>query len=368
MASHGLSPDWRCIFANDIDPGKSISYRANNDAGPFRLADVNSLTLQDLPGAADLAWASFPCQDLSLAGNGAGLIGKRSGTFWPFWNLIKGLASEGRGPAIVALENVYGAITSRRGKDLAAIADAFADLGYQLSCCVIDAVHFLPQSRPRLFVIGVRGDVLIPNDLRRSAPSEQWQPMALMRSIEKFGTSARRSLFYPNLPNPAQRNLRLEDIVDAEPKGVEWHEPNQTRHILSLMDENNAAKVRARKRLGTPCVGTVYRRTRPDENGGKAQRAEVRFDGVAGCLRTPGGGSSRQILLIVEQRRVRSRLLSPREVARLMGLPEQYILPEQYNEAYRLAGDGVVVPVVKYLSESFFLPLLAANRISAVAA
>ena len=47
-------------------------------------------------------------------------------------------------------------------------------------------------------------------------------------------------------------------------------------------------------------VGAVYRRTRPDENGIKRQRAEVRFDDVAGCLRTPAGGSSRQIILVVE--------------------------------------------------------------------
>jgi len=49
------------------------------------VGDVGGLTSRDLPGRADLAWASFPCQDLSLAGMGAGLKGKRSGTFWPFW-------------------------------------------------------------------------------------------------------------------------------------------------------------------------------------------------------------------------------------------------------------------------------------------
>jgi DNA (cytosine-5)-methyltransferase 1 len=53
---------------------------------------VGSLTTKDVPAeAADMAWASFPCQDLSLAGGGAGLKGERSGTFWPFWNLMKGL-------------------------------------------------------------------------------------------------------------------------------------------------------------------------------------------------------------------------------------------------------------------------------------
>lgn len=92
------------------------------------------------------------------------------------------------------------------------------------------------------------------------------------------------------------------------------------------------------------------------------QRAEIRFDDVAGCLRTPSGGSSRQTIMVVDGKRVRSRLLSPREAARLMGLPDTYQLPKNYNEAYHLAGDGVAVPVVRFLAEHLLEPLLAAVR------
>ena len=106
-------------------------------------------------------------------------------------------------------------------------------------------------------------------------------------------------------------------------------------------------------------VGTVYKRTRDDKNGDKVQRAEIRFDGVAGCLRTPAGGSSRQLVVIVEEESVRSRLISSRETARLMGLPENYELPENYNEAYHLTGDGVVVPVVRHLATHVLEPILA---------
>ena len=92
----------------------------------------------------------------------------------------------------------------------------------------------------------------------------------------------------------------------------------------------------------------------------KVQRAEIRFDDVAGCLRTPVGGSSRQTIMVIEGKRVRSRLLSPREAARLMGLPDAYALPKNYNDAYHLAGDGVAVPVVRFLAEHVLEPLLAA--------
>jgi DNA (cytosine-5)-methyltransferase 1 len=103
----------------------------------------------------------------------------------------------------------------------------------------------------------------------------------------------------------------------------------------------------------------VYKRTRVDgATGKKVQRAEIRFDEIAGCLRTPAGGSSRQTIMIIDGKRVRSRLLSPREAARLMGLPDTYVLPKNYNDAYHLAGDGVVVPVVRYLADSILEPIL----------
>jgi DNA (cytosine-5)-methyltransferase 1 len=56
-------------------------------------------------------------------------------------------------------------------------------------------------------------------------------------------------------------------------------------------------------------------------------------------------------VLVVGNRRVRTRLLTAREAARLMGVPEDYPLPGRYNESYHLFGDGVAVPVVRYLAE-----------------
>ncbi len=138
-----------------------------------------------------------------------------------------------------------------------------------------------------------------------------------------------------------------------------WHTEAEARRLLELMSELNLAKVERAKRAGQRVAGAIYRRTRRDSAGLRVQRAEVRFDGVAGCLRTPGGGSSRQTIVIVEGDRVRTRLLSAREAARLMGLPDKYQLPQNYNEAYHLAGDGVVVPVVRFLAAHLLEPLLA---------
>ncbi|MCI0506201.1 MAG: DNA cytosine methyltransferase, partial [Gammaproteobacteria bacterium] len=141
MARAGLGNRWRCLFANDIDEKKASTYAANWGDDHFVLADVAKVTTDYLIGRADLAWASFPCQDLSLAGVGAGIHAERSGTFWPFWKLMRSLNKEGRGPKLIVLENVNGALTSHEGKDFAAISTALAESDYRFGAIVIDAVH-----------------------------------------------------------------------------------------------------------------------------------------------------------------------------------------------------------------------------------
>lgn len=142
--------------------------------------------------------------------------------------------------------------------------------------------------------------------------------------------------------------------------------PEETNRLLSLMAPRHLAKVHQAQTSGLPTVGMVYRRTRI-EQGKKAQRAEVRFDGVSGCLRTPAGGSSRQFLLLVERERIRSRLLSVREAARLMGLPDTYELPERYNDGYHVMGDAIAPPAVAWLERHLLRPLAPGDESVCVA-
>lgn len=368
MAGFGLGPHWKCLFANDIDSQKSASYRDNHNGGAeLLLRDVAQVELSDLPGAPDLVWASFPCQDLSLAGKGAGLAGKRSGMFKPFWKLVEQLHADGRGPKIIALENVYGAIRSNGGRDFATLASAFSDLGYCFGAIVVDAAHFLPHSRPRFFMIGIRPDLRIPEARISDDPSSPWHPPALIEGHNLLSASSEAHWQWWNLGAPPARNIPLSALVEENPSGVAWNTKAKTDYLLSLMSDLNLKKVEAAMELGTKVVGTIYRRTRTGTDGVKRQRAEVRFDDIAGCLRTPAGGSSRQTIIMVEGKKVRSRLLSPREAASLMGLPDTFVLPTKYNDAYKLAGDGVAVPVVKHLAENIFEPILKQNRLALVA-
>lgn len=359
MARAGLGTGWSCLFANDFDHKKSRTYRDNwGQDTPLKTDDVAAVKTADLPGAADLVWASFPCQDLSLAGAGAGLKGERSGTFWPFWTVMRALRKEGRAPSIIVLENVCGTLTSHGGKDFTAICDALRQADYRFGAMVIDAALFVPQSRPRLFIIAVRNDIAIPPALDASSRTIHWHTRTLVTAYNRLSQRSKDNWIWWAIPEPPRRNVNFADLTEDNPRSVPWHSREETKQLLSMMSAVNRAKVEAAKRSGRRMVGAIYKRTRHDENGYKVQRAEIRFDDVAGCLRTPAGGSSRQLIMVIEGAAVRSRLISSRETARLMGLPDDYRLPDNYNEAYHLTGDGVVVPVVRHLAEHVFEPLL----------
>ena len=362
MARLGLGPFWRCTFANEWSEKKASAYRACfGPSDELSVKDVAQLDLNDLPGVPELVWASFPCQDLSLAGSGAGLDGKRSGTFRPFWRLVSGMAARGRAPRLVTVENVVGTLTSHSGKDFGSIVQAFVETGYRVGALVIDAIHFLPQSRPRLFIVGVQNDVPIPAKLSATTPSGPWHTRTLVRAQRQLPASLASAWVWWSLPVPKDRIPTLASLVEDDPIGVSWHAEQETRKLFRLMTALHRKKVEDATRVGGRQVGTIYKRTRPARTGAMVQRAEVRFDGISGCLRTPVGGSSRQTVIVASKGYARTRLLSTREAARLMGVPDSYPLPTAYNDGYHVFGDGVAVPVVGWI-EKHLLRELAATR------
>ncbi|MBE7218554.1 MAG: DNA cytosine methyltransferase, partial [Caulobacteraceae bacterium] len=308
MARAGLGSGWRTAFANDLDPGKAAAYALNGEA--LRLGDVWALEAADLPGRADLAWASSPCQDLSLAGRRLGLEGARSSAFWGFHRLLQGLAADGRLPRAVVVENVAGLLTSGGGTDFAALVAALARLGYTVGALEIDAARFTPQSRPRLFVVAAQAAA---PGLALAAPEPPFHGARLREAHARLSADLQARWAWWRLPTPPARNLVLADLLELD---APWDASAQTARLMALLSPLHAARlelerVRSRAAPGLR-AGTLFRRTRA-QDGRRVQRAEVRFDGVAGCLRTPRGGSSRQVVVAVEDGAVRSRKLTPRE-------------------------------------------------------
>jgi len=188
MARAGLGSKWLCIFANDFDTKKGFSYMQNWGGDSLKISDVANVSIADIPATADLAWASFPCQDLSLAGMGAGLKGDRSGTFWPFWKIIRKLGTENRAPKMIVIENVCGTITSHEGKDFSAICKALHDEGYLFGAFVVDAAEFVPQSRPRLFIVGLKQGISKTSLVMTHEIDPKWHTEALVRAHQNLNS------------------------------------------------------------------------------------------------------------------------------------------------------------------------------------
>ena len=250
------------------------------------------------------------------------------------------------------IENVCGLITSHGGKDFDAICDALVGADYRFGVLVIDAALFVPQSRERVFIVAIDAALSIPAELAIDRPSLPVHPPA------KACLRQRSAPIWWSLSVPPARNTVLADLIEDARTGVSWHSQTETDRLIAMTSPVNLAKLDEAKRAGRRMVGGLYRRIRPGADGVKIQRAEIRFDDIAGCLRVPTGGSSRQTIVIVEGASVRSRLLSPREAARLMGLPDSYKLPANFNDAYGLMGDGVVAAVVRHLAHHLLEPLL----------
>ncbi|MDO1559384.1 DNA cytosine methyltransferase [Brevundimonas sp. 2R-24] len=351
MARLGLE-GWRCLYANDLDPMKARAYAENFGAGHLVQADVWSLGPDSVPSPVDLAWASPPCQDLSLAGQRAGLSARRSGAFWGFHRLIKALSRQGRAPTTVVIENVTGLLTSNGGADFAALCEALADLGYRVGALEADAALWSAQSRPRVFVIATRGD---PKGLTVEDPGPPFHSDRIRTAHARLGSVAKTAWVWWRLNQPTPPAQRLIDLLEPD-AGRRWFTSERTDRLIAQMAPLHRERLGQALASGQRTAAAVYRRTR-HEDGRRVQRAEARFDGRAGCLRTPAGGSSRQFVLVIEEGGVRARLLTAREAARLMGLPDAYRLPASEQAALKLVGDGVSPHVVAALNRDILLPL-----------
>ncbi|HEV2082200.1 MAG TPA: DNA cytosine methyltransferase [Brevundimonas sp.] len=347
----GLGLDgWRVGFANDLDAAKARAFRANHPDVPFHEGDVGALTPADLPGSADLAWASSPCQDLSLAGARGGLAGRRSGAFWGFMELMRGLEAEGRAPDRIVVENVCGLLTSGGGADFAAVCAALGEGGRRVGALEIDAAHWLPQSRPRLFVVAVRGDA--PPEI--AGPVAPFHSARLVAAHDRLPDAVKASWAWWSLAAPPRRNLDLAGMLEPDDR-VAWFSDERTKAALALLSPLHRRRLEAERASGGRRTAAGYRRVRI-EDGVRTQRLELRFDGMAGCLRTPAGGSSRQIVVVVDGGRTRLRWLTPVEAARLMGVPDAYRLPASASAGLKLMGDAVAVPVVRALADGLLAP------------
>jgi DNA (cytosine-5)-methyltransferase 1 len=360
----GLRPSgWECVYSNDIDPKKKNVFESHfGRSGHFHLGDIwhTDEVVKQINDEPFLATASFPCTDLSLAGYWKGLGGKESSAYFGFLNVLNALGD--RKPPLVMLENVPSFLTSGKGKDFPAAMKALADLGYWIDAFIVDAKDFVPQSRPRLFVVALHEKFTSPLMVKESRVplySAPWRqtveasgalhPKALAKVME--ATELSTGWFTLSLSSPKSKPHNLAAVIDLDP-GQDWWDAERVRIHYERMHDYCRVKIDEMVKNKATFVSTAYRRTRKE-----VVRTEVRFDGIAGCLRTTKGGSARQIVIAVKKGVLMMRWMSPREYARLQGAADYKLVGENENQQMFGFGDAVCVPVIEWVDKNVLTPL-----------
>lgn len=351
MAEALESRGYEIAWANDIERAKYDLYAANrSEAGSrFVLGDVREVRGSSIPTRLDLATASFPCIDLSLAGKRRGLDGSQSGMFWEFARVLGEMKPVER-PRAVLLENVHGFATSRGGSDLRAAIQTLDKLGYSCDVFAVNAKHFVPQSRPRLFVVGTRGSAVTNSG--SMPPLSDVRP-EWVRSVYARNWDLR--MHYRELPSLPIGPADLSDVI--EPMTVEdsrWWSEDRTTAFVESLSPLQARRFGGHVDSARLTHHTAYRRTR----GGKATW-ELRADDIAGCLRTTGGGSSKQAIVEAGQGQARVRWMTPVEYARLMGAGDFKTNARTENQALFGFGDAVVVDVIQWIVDNYLTSILS---------
>ena len=337
LVSVALSDFFKTVWANDISEKKARVFNANNADGVLEVGSIENVMGANLPPVA-LSWGSFPCQDLSLAGDMNGLYASRSGLFWQWLRVMDEMHTR---PPVVVAENVLGLVSAEGGVYYQIVHRELIKRGYKVGAIMLDAVHWVPQSRKRIFVVAVRQDIDTAGFV---ANGPIWCHPSPVRNVAR---KVKKWIWW-NLPRPPKMTTSLEDIIEFD---VPCDSVDEANAKLSLISDKKIEMVKLATRNQRRAF-TGYRRTRNHK-----QVLEVRMDGIAGCLRTPCGGSSRQIVVIGKKGKIQTRLLTVRETARLMGAPDDFKIPGSYNDGYMAMGDGVAVPVARYLAEHLLAPL-----------
>ena len=340
---------WRCVFANDIALAKAEMYGDRFGLRDFVVDDIRNVTAHALPAEVDLVTASFPCIDLSLAGNRAGLAGQHSGTIWRLLELLAARARLRWRPTAVLLENVTGFLSSHDGRDLAAVCRSLTALGYAIDLAMVDARWFTAQSRPRLFVLATTTELKEsqpPLD-RASDVVSRTRPPVVRRFQAAHGDIPFVDMPLPEPPLRASESLSSV-LEDLPPDDERWWPGGKTAALLDDMVPSHRQRVSELLAGERDGVATMYRRRRNGRTVG-----EVRSDCIAGCLRTPQGGSSVQFLVDCRSGTPRIRPLTGREYARLQGV-KRFPIRVGDRQARMGFGDAVCVPAVRWLVRHAF--------------
>lgn len=342
LVTEGAKRSCKPVWSNDVCSKKAAIYTANHGNEHFHLGSIEHVSGASIP-QGDIVWASFPCQDLSLAGKMGGLSASRSGLFWEWLRVLDEMPKR---PKVLALENVTGLLSANGGRDFHSVYHALRARSYKVGPMLLDAQMWVPQSRQRVFIVAVQ-EHIDTSQFEDNGPN--WlNPEPVLKATAQLD-----DVIFWAMRKPSKRPQTLSDIIDWDAPAFDDVRANALLTLVTPKHQELLNRLPSNHRAVFP----GYRRTR---NG--KQVLELRFDNISGCLRTAEGGSSCQFLLLHDAGEWRARLITSREAARLMGAPDSYHLSTSYNGSYNAMGDAVVVPVVEHLFNQLLVPLALQNE------
>lgn len=351
---------WEVTAANDNSAKKVAAYKLNYPGTSVLDDDVNTLDVSGV-GPVRLATASFPCIDLSQAGGRQGINGDKSSVVWAFLDRVADFQRAGYTPEFLFLENVPGLLSLHEGRSVDLLLHRIAELGYCFDLVQVDARHFTPQTRNRVFIIAVHGQN------RFTRPSHV--PDVSIRRYKVRETYQRNKdlpwvfFDFPALPHA---RYKLVDIVEKLlPEDRRWWSEEQMDYFWSHLERHHRPQLCQMVAPGVQRFLTSTRRGR--RRGVREQIINVRFDGAASCLRTPKGGSSAQFVIHLDGEAVRVRKLLGVEAARLQGvcLPDaspDFKLHTTETEVLYGFGDAVCVPAVRWVFQHSIEAVLSGHE------
>ncbi|MDR3292594.1 MAG: DNA (cytosine-5-)-methyltransferase [Clostridiales bacterium] len=310
----------KCQHASELYRTKSIkknfvkeSYLANYDIerGLF-FEDVKLLDGSDFENGIDLFAGGSPCQSFSVIGRKAGLDDTRGTLFYDYVRLIKEIQ-----PKVFIYENVYGLTRHDKGKTWCIMQQVFEELGYFCRNKILDSREFgIPQGRRRIFVIGFKDKA----------------------ACERF-----------DFPQSIQLTYKMQDFLE---ENVAIGSMQSINGVLKAIDDKKGEpeeRYYLSEKLKAYCLSPGTK---------NFMHIDAKIDlPIARALLSTMGNSHRSSVNNYVTTGGRIRSLTMREAHRLMGFPDSYKIVVSKAQAYKQAGNSIVVDVLMYLTQQISIAM-----------
>ena len=283
-----------------------ISYLANYECPKNRyFQDIKLLDGRDFKGKVDILVGGSPCQSFSSVGFKGGLEDARGTLFYEYARLIKEIQ-----PNVFVYENVRNLYNHDNGKTWSVIKSIFAELGYDIHYSILNAADFnIPQNRRRLFVVGFK------NKTKFSMPS----PIKLKYDMHQF---LETNCSYPNFKHDSLGKLRVSDKPGSIPDYY-----TLTPLLYAYVMKSGTKTFYQKPEINKPIARTVLKTM------GNRHRA----------------GIDNYVSSDYSDKLGKVRMLTERDAHRLMGFTDDYKIVVSRSQAYKQAGNSIVVDVLMAL-------------------